>query len=83
MYKKIQLERSKKYRFNFHVMAIMINCQLDVYLEGPEDDSVRVETCSPTPMLMNNINKKCCVRLIRFNNLIFYYFTLRDGQHKV
>jgi hypothetical protein len=29
-------------------------CYLGLYLGEPEDDSIRVETCSPTPMLKSN-----------------------------
>ena len=32
-------------------------CYLDLYLGGPEDDSIGVETCSPIHMLVDTINK--------------------------
>jgi len=35
-------------------------CHLHLYLGRPEDDSIEVETCSPTPMLMDTINKLLC-----------------------
>jgi len=34
----------------------------DPYLEGPEDDSIRIETCCPNTVI--NIIKFCCVLLI-------------------
>jgi hypothetical protein len=36
------------------------SCYLDLCLGGPEDDSIKVEICSLTPMLMNTINKLLC-----------------------
>jgi len=33
--------------------------KIDPYLEGPEDDSIRIETCCPNTII--NIIKFCCV----------------------
>jgi len=33
--------------------------KIDPYLEGPEDDSIRIETCCPNTK--KNIIKVCCV----------------------
>jgi len=34
-------------------------CEGSVFLEGPEDDSIRIETCHPNTII--NIMKFCCV----------------------
>ena len=33
--------------------------KINPYLEGPEDDSIRIETCCPNTLI--NIIKFCCV----------------------
>ena len=32
---------------------------MSIFLEGPEDDSIRIETCCPNTII--NIIKFCCV----------------------
>jgi hypothetical protein len=52
-------------------------CYLDLYLGGPEDDSIGVETCSPVPMLMYTVNKLLCSTdmLECFNIVLHFGFT--------
>ena len=49
--------------------------KIDPFLEGPEDDSIRIETCCPNTII--NIIKFCCVWLT--HHCIFIYVINNSG----
>ena len=46
-----------------------------VFLEGPEDDSIRIETCCPNTII--NIIKCCCISLT--HHCVFIYVLNTSG----
>ena len=68
-----QSDTTKLYYVYYCIRATCFDCYRIIFrpctLEGPEDDSIRIETCCPNTII--NIIKFCCVWLI--HHCIFIY----------